>query len=60
MIGMFICLLFHSKSKDGWERGAMRSLEGLCSKGWRVLAQPARLLLEHIDSVFVLHLQLRG
>lgn len=36
----------------------MRSLEGLCSKGWRVLAQPARLLLEHIDSVFVLHLQL--
>lgn len=38
----------------------MRSLEGLCSKGWRVLAQPARLLLEHIDSVFVLHLQLRG
>lgn len=34
------------------------SLEGLRSKGWHVLAQPARLLLEHINSVFIFHLQL--
>lgn len=36
----------------------MRILKLLFSKGWHVLTHSTCLLLEHIDSVFIFHLQL--
>lgn len=40
------------------EWGVMRILELLFSKGWHVLTHSTCLLLEHINSVFIFHLQL--
>lgn len=36
----------------------MRILKLLFSEGWHVLTHSTCLLLEHIDSVFIFHLQL--
>lgn len=57
-IGMVTCSLFNGKCKDGGEGGPLRLQAASCRAAG--LPGAPRLLLEHIDGVFVLHLQLAG
>lgn len=55
-IGMVTCSLFNGKYKDGDEGGPFRLEAASCAAAG--LPRAPRLLLEHVDGVFVLHLQL--
>lgn len=58
VIGMVTCSLFDSKCKDSDEVGPV-PLE-TTSQGAASHPRASCLLLEHVDGVFVLHLQLAG
>lgn len=56
--GMVTCSLFNGKCKDGDEGGPFHLEAASCAAAG--LPGAARLLLEHVDGVLVLHLQLTG